>query len=114
MSRFACANTHPARRVELDTKLHGRGEVLSANKTEAPHAEVRHGAKRLTTFPPDEAIQKTVDKVFEEIDQNRDGKLSLREFKTWVARDPGALDVLTFYAKMLTSVDQVSAITQKV
>lgn len=88
--------------------------MLSTHKTEAPHVEVRHGAKRLTSFPPEEAIQKTVDKIFEEIDQNRDGKISLREFKTWVSRDPGALDVLTFYAKMLTSVDQVSTITQKV
>jgi hypothetical protein len=48
--------------IEFETKLHGRSQVLNVTKTDAPQSEVRHG-KRLSAFPPDEAIQKIVEKV---------------------------------------------------
>jgi hypothetical protein len=51
--------------------------------------------------------------VFEEVDLNRDGKISLKEFRAWCSKDPGVLDVLTFYARMLTSIDPLATVIQK-
>lgn len=54
-----------------------------------------------------------VDNVFEAADTNRDGKITLREFKAWVQKDPGALDLCTFYYRVLVSVDLSALVLTK-
>jgi len=103
------------KRLECEVRLNQKSPTSSSNEIQkwkiqsvsAPAAAKELGQKAGIA---EDTLNRCLDAFFDAADSNRDGKISLKEFRNWAQRDSSFVDTLVFYARVLSSSQDLASL----